>query len=110
MQTRRASRRCSRAHRWENTAIPTTSAGLCQWTPRSAELDHLPDLFEAGIPARTRRRNPAVPASAKRASRVEENAAADAVELAGEQLAKLSSMPPAAGETRTEAQAQMLER
>lgn len=46
----------------------------------------------------------------KRVSRVEENTAADAVELTGEQLRKLSSMPPAAGDTHTAAQARMLER
>ncbi|MFG2658706.1 aldo/keto reductase [Streptomyces sp. NPDC048425] len=46
----------------------------------------------------------------KRVSRVEENTAADAITLTGEQLDKLSSLPPAAGDTHTEAQAQMLER
>ncbi|MFD6277207.1 aldo/keto reductase [Streptomyces sp. NPDC060209] len=46
----------------------------------------------------------------KRVARVEENSAADAVELTTEQLAKLSSLPPAAGDTHTEAQQQMLER
>ncbi|MGP3756818.1 aldo/keto reductase [Streptomyces sp. IBSNAI001] len=46
----------------------------------------------------------------KRVARVEENTAADAVELTSEQLAKLSSLPPAAGDTHTEAQQQMLER
>jgi aryl-alcohol dehydrogenase-like predicted oxidoreductase len=46
----------------------------------------------------------------KRVGRVEENTAADAVELTAEQLAKLSSLPPAAGDTHTEAQARMLER
>ena len=46
----------------------------------------------------------------KRVGRVEENTAADAVTLTGEQLAKLSSLPPAAGDTHTEAQARMLER
>ncbi|WP_406215465.1 aldo/keto reductase [Streptomyces canus] len=46
----------------------------------------------------------------KRVSRVEENTAADAVTLTVEQLDKLSSLPPAAGDTHTEAQAQMLER
>ncbi|SFR28035.1 Predicted oxidoreductase [Lentzea waywayandensis] len=46
----------------------------------------------------------------KRVSRVEENAAADAVVLTAGQLDKLGSMPPAAGDTHTAAQAQMLER
>lgn len=46
----------------------------------------------------------------KRVSRVEENTAADTVTLTTEQLAQLSSLPPAAGDTHTEAQAQMLER
>lgn len=46
----------------------------------------------------------------KRAARVEENAAADTVTLTAEQLDKLSSLPPAAGDTHTEAQARMLER
>ncbi|MFI1650313.1 aldo/keto reductase [Streptomyces avidinii] len=46
----------------------------------------------------------------KRVSRVEENTAADTVTLTAEQIGKLSSLPPAAGETHTEAQAQMLER
>jgi aryl-alcohol dehydrogenase-like predicted oxidoreductase len=46
----------------------------------------------------------------KRVSRVEENTAADAITLTGEQLHKLGSLPPAAGDTHTETQAQMLER
>ena len=46
----------------------------------------------------------------KRVSRVEENTAADAVTLTAEQLDRLSSLPPAAGATHTEAQARMLER
>ncbi|MFC8131638.1 aldo/keto reductase [Streptomyces sp. NPDC057302] len=46
----------------------------------------------------------------KRVSRVEENSAADGITLTSEQLAKLSTLPPAAGDTHTEAQAQMLER
>nr|WP_248962633.1 aldo/keto reductase [Sphaerisporangium perillae] len=46
----------------------------------------------------------------KRVARVEENTAADAVTLTAEQLAQLSGLPPAAGDTHTEAQAQMLER
>ncbi|OLZ65572.1 aldo/keto reductase [Streptomyces sp. IMTB 2501] len=46
----------------------------------------------------------------KRVSRVEENTAADAIALTSEQIDKLSSLPPAAGDTHTEAQAQMLER
>ncbi|MGW6897572.1 aldo/keto reductase [Streptomyces sp. NBC_01727] len=46
----------------------------------------------------------------KRVARVEENTAADAITLTREQLDKLSSLPPAAGDTHTEAQAQMLER
>lgn len=46
----------------------------------------------------------------KRVHRVEENTAADAIELTTEQLAKLSALPPAAGDTHTEAGRQMLER
>ncbi len=46
----------------------------------------------------------------KRVSRVEENTAADGVELTAGQLAELSALPPAAGETHTEAQRRMLER
>ncbi|MEB8339380.1 aldo/keto reductase [Streptomyces endophyticus] len=46
----------------------------------------------------------------KRVARVEENTAADALTLTGEQLDRLSSLPPAAGDTHTEAQARMLER
>ncbi|WP_326656802.1 aldo/keto reductase [Streptomyces sp. NBC_00385] len=46
----------------------------------------------------------------KRVTRVEENTAADAVELTAEQLDKLTGLPPAAGDTHTEAQQQMLER
>ncbi|MFF0835056.1 MULTISPECIES: aldo/keto reductase [unclassified Streptomyces] len=46
----------------------------------------------------------------KRVSRVEENTAADTVTLTAEQLDRLSSLPPAAGATHTEAQARMLER
>ncbi|MGW9133489.1 aldo/keto reductase [Streptomyces sp. NPDC055681] len=46
----------------------------------------------------------------KRVHRVEENTTADAIELTTEQLDKLSSLPPAAGETHTEAGRQMLER
>ncbi|MFG2480870.1 aldo/keto reductase, partial [Streptomyces fagopyri] len=46
----------------------------------------------------------------KRVVRVEENTAADAITLSSERLDKLSSLPPAAGDTHTAAQAQMLER
>ncbi|MFE2020954.1 aldo/keto reductase [Streptomyces sp. NPDC059499] len=46
----------------------------------------------------------------KRVTRVEENTAADGVELTAEQLDKLGSLPPAAGDTHTDAQRQMLER
>ncbi|MGA5731123.1 aldo/keto reductase [Streptomyces seoulensis] len=46
----------------------------------------------------------------KRVARVEENTAADAVTLTAGQLARLSSLPPAAGATHNEAQARMLER
>ncbi len=46
----------------------------------------------------------------KRVARVEENTAADSVELTSDQIDKLSSLPPAAGDTHTEAQARMLER
>ncbi|MGQ4344228.1 aldo/keto reductase [Streptomyces sp. SAS_275] len=46
----------------------------------------------------------------KRVHRVEENTAADGVTLTPEQVDKLSSLPPAAGDTHTEEQARMLER
>ncbi|MEU7835572.1 aldo/keto reductase [Nonomuraea sp. NPDC049129] len=46
----------------------------------------------------------------KRVSRVEENTAADGIQLSDEQLAALSSLPPAAGDTHTEAGLRMLER
>ncbi|WUD77196.1 aldo/keto reductase [Streptomyces sp. NBC_00510] len=46
----------------------------------------------------------------KRVTRVEENTAADGLTLTAGQIAKLSSLPVAAGETHTEAQAQLLER
>lgn len=46
----------------------------------------------------------------KRVARVEENTAADTVTLTAEQLHRLSSLPPAAGDTHNAAQAQMLER
>ncbi|MGW3245520.1 aldo/keto reductase [Streptomyces sp. NPDC001070] len=46
----------------------------------------------------------------KRVARVEENTAADGIALTAEQIDKLGSLPVAAGETHTEAQARMLER
>lgn len=46
----------------------------------------------------------------KRVTRVEENTAADTVTLTAGQLHKLSSLPPASGDTHTEAEARMLER
>lgn len=46
----------------------------------------------------------------RRVSRVEENTAADAVRLSAEQLAKLDSLPPAAGEHHNEEQMRMLDR
>lgn len=46
----------------------------------------------------------------KRVARVEENSAADALTLTSGQLGRLAGLPPAAGDTHTEAQAQMLER
>ncbi|WP_329128622.1 aldo/keto reductase [Streptomyces sp. NBC_01476] len=46
----------------------------------------------------------------KRVSRVEENTAADGIELTTEQIGRLSGLPPAAGETHTEAGLRMLER
>jgi aryl-alcohol dehydrogenase-like predicted oxidoreductase len=46
----------------------------------------------------------------KRVSRVEENVAAEGVELSPEQLARLSALPPAAGEHHNEQQMQMIER
>ncbi|MER6814793.1 aldo/keto reductase [Spirillospora sp. NPDC000708] len=46
----------------------------------------------------------------KRVHRVEENTAADGVDLTAEQLARLSGLPPAAGDTHTEAGMRMMER
>jgi aryl-alcohol dehydrogenase-like predicted oxidoreductase len=46
----------------------------------------------------------------KRVSRVEENTAADAVELTGEQIDKLNHLTPAAGEHHNEQQTQMIDR
>lgn len=46
----------------------------------------------------------------KRVHRVEENSAADALRLTPAQLERLTSLPPAAGATHTEAQLKMLER
>ena len=46
----------------------------------------------------------------RRVARVEENTAADAVHLTDEQLAKLTSLPPAAGDTHNEAGMRMMER
>lgn len=46
----------------------------------------------------------------KRVTRVEENTAAYRLQLTDEVLARLSSLPPAAGETHTEAGRRMLER
>ncbi|MFF4836685.1 aldo/keto reductase [Streptomyces sp. NPDC001315] len=46
----------------------------------------------------------------RRVARVEENTGADAVHLSKEQLARLSSLPPAAGDTHLEAQMRMMER
>ncbi|MDH6134861.1 aryl-alcohol dehydrogenase-like predicted oxidoreductase [Kitasatospora sp. MAA4] len=46
----------------------------------------------------------------RRVARVEENTAADAVHLTDEQLAALSSLPPAAGDTHNKAGMRMMER
>jgi aryl-alcohol dehydrogenase-like predicted oxidoreductase len=46
----------------------------------------------------------------RRVARIEENAAADAVTLTEDQLAALSSLPPAAGNTHNDAQMRMMER
>ncbi|MFF3380405.1 aldo/keto reductase [Streptomyces sp. NPDC002680] len=46
----------------------------------------------------------------KRVSRVEENTAADAVELTTEQIEKLDNLPPAVGDTNDEANMRMMER
>ncbi|MFD7733931.1 aldo/keto reductase [Kitasatospora phosalacinea] len=46
----------------------------------------------------------------RRVARVEENTGADAVRLTGDQLARLSALPPAAGDTHNEAQMRMMER
>ncbi|MCW2942827.1 MAG: aldo/keto reductase [Actinomycetia bacterium] len=46
----------------------------------------------------------------KRVSRVEENAAADGVELTGAQIAKLTALPPAAGDHHNEAQMRTIDR
>ncbi|MFC9461261.1 aldo/keto reductase, partial [Streptomyces sp. NPDC056983] len=46
----------------------------------------------------------------KRVTRLEENAAADAVRLSPAQLERLTNLPPAAGDTHTKAQMKMMER
>ncbi|OUC94585.1 aldo/keto reductase [Streptosporangium minutum] len=46
----------------------------------------------------------------KRVARVEENIAADDIELTAEQIDKLNNLPPAAGEHHNEEQMQMIER
>src|SRR5882757_2284962 len=46
----------------------------------------------------------------KRVARVEENAAADAIELSAEQLHKLNNLTPPAGDHHNEAQKQMIDR
>ncbi|GAB2730693.1 aldo/keto reductase [Kitasatospora kifunensis] len=46
----------------------------------------------------------------RRVARVEENSGADAVHLTDEQLAKLTGLPPAAGDTHNEAGMRMMER
>ena len=46
----------------------------------------------------------------RRVARVEENAGADAVQLTDDQLTRLSSLPPAAGDTHNEAGMRMMER
>ncbi|WP_042395212.1 aldo/keto reductase [Streptacidiphilus carbonis] len=46
----------------------------------------------------------------KRVQRVEENTAADALRLTDDQIARLSSLPQAAGDTHNEAQMRMMER
>ncbi|MET8340121.1 aldo/keto reductase [Streptosporangium canum] len=46
----------------------------------------------------------------KRVARVEENVAADGIELTAEQIDKLNNLPPAAGEHHNEEQMQMIER
>jgi diketogulonate reductase-like aldo/keto reductase len=46
----------------------------------------------------------------KRVTRVEENAAADGIELIREQIDKLTNITPAAGDHHSEQQMQMIER
>ncbi|MDQ1585353.1 MAG: hypothetical protein QOH80_718, partial [Actinomycetota bacterium] len=46
----------------------------------------------------------------KRVSRLEENAAADGIQLTPEQLEKLTKITPPAGEHHSEAQMKMLDR
>jgi aryl-alcohol dehydrogenase-like predicted oxidoreductase len=46
----------------------------------------------------------------KRVSRVEENVAADGIQLSPEQIDRLNNLPPAAGEHHNEAQMRMIER
>ncbi|WP_328808505.1 aldo/keto reductase [Nonomuraea montanisoli] len=46
----------------------------------------------------------------KRVARVEENVAADGIELTGEHLARLDALPPAAGDHHEEEQMRMIER
>lgn len=46
----------------------------------------------------------------KRVSRVEENIAADAIQLSGDQLDRLDRLTPAAGDHHSEEQMKMIER
>ena len=46
----------------------------------------------------------------KRVSRVEENVAADEIELSSEEIDRLDKLPPAAGEHHTEQQMRLIER
>ena len=46
----------------------------------------------------------------KRVSRVEENVGADGIDLSSEQIDRLDTLPPAAGEHHNEQQMRMIER
>jgi aryl-alcohol dehydrogenase-like predicted oxidoreductase len=68
----------------------------------ASELDATPVAGRPGLAARTGRRHRPIPGT-KRVSRVEENTAADGIELSAEQIERLNDLTAAAGERHDEA-------
>lgn len=90
-----------------------TSSATCAWPTRSRPSRRPPHVTPAQIALAwllAQGDDIAPIPGTKRVTRVEENTAADAVELTAEQLDTLTALPPAAGDTHTEAQQRMLER